>query len=115
MKLDWNCIRAVLTATEELTQGDMLAPGTLPGYSDDMVIEHIRLLQEAGLIEGYPAGRSARFAVRLTWNGHQFLATMKSPTLWDKVKTDAKDSGIALSFDVVKLLAGKWLGILLGS
>jgi hypothetical protein len=114
VKLDWQCAKAVLVATEELPAGDMLAPASLPGFPEDQVIEHIRLMIEAGLIEGYPAGRSALFATRLTWEGHQFLSTLQSPALWAKIKTEAKDQGIALSLDAIKTLAAKWIGVLLG-
>ena len=114
MKLDWNCVRSVMSATEALSPGDMLAPAVVPGYAEDVVIEHIRLLVEAGMVDGYPSGkRSALFTERLTWDGHQLLATMKSPALWDRVKTEAKDRGLALSFDAIKVLAAKWLEAML--
>lgn len=108
MRIDWECARAILLATEALEgPRDMVAPGTLKGFSEEEAVEHIRLLVEAGFIEGYPSGAHALFAKRLTWAGHEFLATLRSKDLWARIKTEAKDRGLALSFDVVKTLAGR--------
>jgi len=109
MRRDWGCIRAILEGCEALDPGAMLAPGTLPGFSEDAVVGHIRLLDEAGLIEGYTRGQGALLAARLTWSGHEFLSLLRSKTLWERVKTEAKDRGLALSFDLAGALARKLL------
>lgn len=113
MRRDWDCIRAILEACEGLEEGALLAPGTLPGFSEDQVAGHIRLLDEAGLVEGYPKGAGAMFARRLTWNGHELLSVLRSKALWSRVKTEAKDRGLALSFDLVRALAGKFINDLI--
>ena len=109
MRLDWECVRTVMSAVEALDGRDMLAPATLPGVSEEQVVEHFRLLREAGLMEGYPAGERPLFAVRLTWAGHQLLATMRSRTLWERIKTEARDKGLELSMAVIKTLAARVL------
>lgn len=114
MKLDWECVRAILKATEALEgERDMVAPGTLPGFDEGQVVEHIRLLVEAGFIEGFPKGPGAMFSCRLTWEGHQFLATLRSQALWSQIRLEAKERGLALSFEVVKALATKWISNLI--
>lgn len=112
MRLDWNCIREILVATESLEDGNVAAPGMFPGFSEDKVVEHIRLLVEAGFIEGYPKGAAAMFSRRLTWSGHEFLATLRSRDLWSRIKTEAKYRGLELSFELIKVLASKYLGSL---
>ncbi|PKM08832.1 MAG: hypothetical protein CVV17_01115 [Gammaproteobacteria bacterium HGW-Gammaproteobacteria-7] len=113
MRRNWDCIRAILEASEALEDGVLLAPGILPGFSEDQVVGHIRLLEEAGLVEGYPKGPGAMFVRRLTWNGHEFLSVLRSKTLWARVKTEAKDRGLALSFDLVRALASKFINDLI--
>ncbi|AAU91003.1 DUF2513 domain-containing protein [Methylococcus capsulatus] len=111
MRLDWNLARSVLEAAEALgDEKDRVAPGAFPGVAEEVAIEHFRLLCEAGLADGYPQGRSPLFLTRLTWSGHQFLATLRSRTLWSRVKAEAKDRGLALSFEVIKALAAKLVG-----
>lgn len=113
MKLDWDCVRAILIATEALDgERDVVAPASLPGFTEDEVVEHIRLLCEAGFIEGFPGGPRPTFARRLTWGGHELLATLRSKELWSQVKLAAKESGLALSFEVVKALASRLIDTL---
>jgi hypothetical protein len=39
-----------------------------------------------------------------TWAGHDLLHTLRSKTVWQRIKTTAKDKGIELTFDAVKSL-----------
>ena len=41
---------------------------------------------------------------RLTMAGHDLLDTMRSTTIWEKIKTTAKSKGIELTFDAIKAL-----------
>lgn len=113
MRRDWDCIRAILEAAEALEGESLLAPGTLPGQPEDKVVGHIRLLEEAGLVEGYRKGAGAMFVRRLTWDGHELLAVLRSNALWAQVRAQAKDRGLALSFDLVRALAGKLINDLI--
>lgn len=114
MRLDWECVRAILVATEELEgERDVVAPATLPGFTEDEVVEHIRLLCEAGFIEGFPKGPRPMFSKRLTWSGHELLATLRSKELWSQIKLTAKERSLALSFEVVKALASRLINTLI--
>lgn len=113
MRLDWECVRAILDGAEQLAPRDMLAPGKVAGFDEETVIEHIRLLVEAGLVEGHPKGRGALFVERLTWEGHQCLAVLRSQGLWGRIKAEAKDRGLQLSFDLVRTLGARLLETLL--
>lgn len=113
MRLDWECVRAILDGAEGLAPRDLLAPGKVVGFDEETVVEHIRLLVEAKLIEGYPKGSGALFASRLTWDGHQFLAVLRSQSLWSRIKSEAKDRGLHLSFDLVRALGARLLETLL--
>ena len=45
------------------------------------------------------------FAQRLTWEGHEFLDSIRSDTVWTKTKKRFTEKGIDMSFDLVKSVA----------
>jgi hypothetical protein len=110
MKRDWDCIRAILLALEDKgdTVGDIRA-AQVEGYDAETVSYNMRLLIQADLIEGncsqLTRGPLQCFASAMTWEGHELLDKIRSDTLWNKVKSTARERAIPLSFDVVKLLA----------
>ena len=79
-------------------------PG-VEGATDDEIIEHLRLAQDAGLMEfkflqelGGPWGASD---ARLTNHGHDFLDAMRTPEQRERIKAWAKKIGRALTIDLV--------------
>jgi len=79
------------------------------------------LLEEGRFIEGRihkshtGDGRIAHAqALRLTWEGHELLDKIRSETMWNKIKTLAKEKGLELTFDTVKALAAVALTSILG-
>jgi len=110
MKRDWDLIRALLLRLEERTSSQpLLDPDQVPPWDSEMVSYHLHLLGEAGLADiveskrlrepMYAMGRS------LTWSGHEFLDAIRSASVWEKVKTNAKEKGLDLTFDLVKGIA----------
>jgi len=114
MKRDWDVVRRVLTEIEE---GDR---HTLQYHEnkDAAVTAHAFLLLDAGYITAVNAttldGR-ALISPELTWAGHELLDTIRSKTVWERIKQLAKEKGIELTFDSVKLLAAKALEMTLVS
>lgn len=101
MKLDWECVRAVMLAAEALPGADdAVAPGTFDNFPEFVVIEHIRLLTEARLIEGFAPG-NPMFARRLTWEGHQFIRNLRDRNFFHRISRAAQEREIELSFDVI--------------
>ncbi|MEW5903224.1 MAG: YjcQ family protein [Pseudomonadota bacterium] len=127
MKRDWDLIRKQLTAVEE--ENDLFSDiPPKPKWQDQdwetyekqskeyqtikgRICEHLELLIDAGYVEGVQIIRSVdgQFSYgihspRLTMAGHDLLDTMKSTTIWEKIKTTAKTKGIELTFDAIKAL-----------
>jgi Hypothetical protein (DUF2513) len=74
-------------------------------------------LYKAGFIDAIDAGSSdgpAMMSPELTWAGHELLETMRSKPVWERIKKIAADKGIELSFEAVKMLAGRALVAVLG-
>ncbi len=110
MKLDWDLVREVLTEIEEMSaleKNEASFEADYDGETDaDTRARHVLLLNEAGFVSGIRADESARDRLMLpdlTWEGHQLLATIRSQSVWERLKTTAKEKGLALSFDLVKI------------
>ncbi|WP_426271347.1 DUF2513 domain-containing protein [Dyella kyungheensis] len=108
MKRDWEVVRKILLALENL-EGAGSDLRSVEGVDDHVFIYHVDLLEKAGLIEGKVikamSGPVAAIAFRLTWEGHEFLDSIRPKPIWDKVKSDAKSKGIDLTFGAIKALA----------
>ena len=113
MKRDFDLIRALLLQFE--TKEDPLATEnpTVEGFSYEMVSYHCRLLHDAGLLRCEPIKSKSDRIIRvlpfeLTWEGHEFLAKIRSETTWGKIKSQAKDSGLSLSLSIVSEIASRF-------
>ena len=100
MKLNPACVRAVLLAVESKTDAthffalDRSEPlGDLSEYSYDDILYHIRQCSMASLIVGLfeaDGGDYIRIS-DLSPAGHEFLANVRSDTVWKKVLGVAGD------------------------
>jgi Hypothetical protein (DUF2513) len=116
---DWDLIRAILTQASEQQPGMMLDGTQVQGCDHFLVNAHIAMLHDAGylhaaMIRGRAIVTSATVK-DVTMKGYDLLDTIKSQTVWARIKKLAKDEGIELSFDAVKQLAGVALKQVLGS
>jgi hypothetical protein len=111
MKRNWDTIREILLKFEELDpeKGSV----KLSDFPSERAYEysyHVELLIDAGLIYGQMTktmGHRAQdfLAHRLTWEGHEFLDSIRSDTVWNKTKTSFVKGGLSMTFDLVKSVA----------
>lgn len=120
MKRDFNLIRDILIDAEEAPPGQVIQGFTYEGVDQQVIAEHVKLLIDAGYLEGeliHQMGSSAHaYAVTgMTWDGHEFLANAKNDTVWKKVMADASEKGSSVSMSVLNTLlsaaAKKYLGL----
>jgi hypothetical protein len=142
LKRDWDLIRDQLLAIEEdrdfktevlgsvaneptwvdgQSEADYLAALADHRAREERVFGHLRLLIENGFIDGVNVQMAlsgeylfSLWKPRLTMAGHDLLDTMRSRTLWERVKSTAKEKGLELTFDSIKALAGVALKGLVG-
>jgi len=111
MTRDWDIIREILTKLEEnLSPSNILQLSDFSSEQRESISYHSELLIEAGLVDGEMIKSMGRdipefLITRLTWNGHEFLDTIKNETVWKKTKKSFTNSGISMSFDIIKSVA----------
>ena len=80
----------------------------LEGYTDDQIGFHVKLLIDAGLLEGEDRGgdgdRYCYYPRCLTNEGYNFLDAAKNDTLWNKVKAEIAEKGLSVSLDLLRKL-----------
>lgn len=115
MKRDWNLVRQILLKLEDKpdTQGT-IHPNQFSGWDEETVSEHLRLLDQAGLIEAIcdkPNRNTPTFCMarNLTWVGHEFLDAVRSDSAWNRIGHVAKEKGLELSLDTIKQIASALL------
>lgn len=115
MKLNPNCIRDILIAVEENTGYNVYfdypseidqAP-TLSAYSDDEIRYHINQCEKAYLIEIRGRDIGGNIGINdLTPHGHEFLANIRSDTVWNDVKEVSTKIGSSSLSAITQIASG---------
>jgi hypothetical protein len=107
MRRDLELLREILLAVE-LAEGPFdLTDARLGGHSFPELAHHAELLIEAGLIKGevvYSDSGGLPVYVRilrLTWAGHEFLATARDERTWQQALGSCPQGPAAVSFEVL--------------
>jgi hypothetical protein len=89
------------------------------GYEVDQIAYHLSLIKAAGLIDTGGVRPMIGIGFRsLSWAGHDFLDSVRSPDVWDKTKQVASAAGgftvELLVFAAKTYLEGKIKGLIGG-
>ena len=105
MKRDMDTIRQILLTVRESEK----AISGIDGIAPAVFFEHVRLLDEAGLVTAalqiVQNRTTASIVWRLTWAGQDFADAITSDTLWQKAKDNVLKPTGSWTFDVLK----EWL------
>jgi hypothetical protein len=110
MKRDMDLVRAILIALEAHAHGFAPAEFTVAGYDDETIGHHIWLMAQGKLVTAqdvtsFENGSPTAIPRAITWDGHDFLATVRDERVWRRLKADLKDQAISLPFALFKELA----------
>jgi hypothetical protein len=116
LKLNSDCVRAVLLACEEIPDGtypaleDFFSYEQTRNYSSEDISYSMKKLAEAGFVEfrqikslGSPSFDG--FFMDITWNGHQFLDNIRNDTVWKKTKEKVSSAVGSTSLQVMGAVA----------
>ena len=113
MKRDMDLVRDILLDVEtkgQPTVGEQTIDIAIEGREIEEVQYHLWLLVEAGLIDAHlttnpQVHTPTRVRLRrLTWQGHEFLDTIRDPEIWKKTKQGTAAAG-GFTLDLLKNLA----------
>lgn len=103
MKLNPDCIRDILITIEAMEYNSVYTltklQANLPGYSEDVLNYHCLQMIDANLLNAKTINVMGEISPQiwrifdLTYQGHQFLADIRSDTSWNKTKSIAKTVG----------------------
>jgi hypothetical protein len=107
MKRDMDLIRAVLIEVEKLPYDGRFHDISVQGHSEEEITYHVMLTHEAGLIEAH--NLSSHDGVcwkpkRVTYEGHEFLDSARSETVWNKAKEKLLSTSGSITLDALKAL-----------
>jgi hypothetical protein len=122
MKRDMELVRKILLRVE--ADGGLpnqeIRDFTLEGYPREVLVHHLWLLNEAGLLEAKVFKGHTNFdcvPICLTWRGTEFLDDVRDEEVWRKTKAGAAKAGGAgldLMWDLAKAYAKAKLSETLG-
>lgn len=112
MKRDMDLVRELLIrladAERPLRFSDLVQGRNEDSQEYSVAAYHMRMLvEEAGLVRGIDASSSSGedwLELRLTWQGQDFIDSIRDPTVWDRTKEGVKSIGGA-SWDLLLELA----------
>jgi hypothetical protein len=100
MKRDMDIVRNLLVRSEA-------ASGSV-SVNDPIETYHVRIMMDAGLIEGRISEEITAdaahhsFIHNLTWTGHDFIDSARNDTVWRTAKEKILKPGVSWTFDLLK-------------
>ncbi len=119
MKRNWDTLREILLATENLEPKETLTLSKFDTSRAHDISYHVELLEEAGLVyanltKTMSPGPTDFSLNRLTWHGHELLDAIRDESIWNKTKSTFSDKGGAMTFELVKEVAISFAKLALG-
>jgi hypothetical protein len=117
VRRDWDCIRAILLALEDKGEATrLMRSSAVPDFDAETVCYHMQLMIEAGLINGKCKDGTTLYCVAksMTWQGHELLDKIRSQTVWNRIKSLAREQSLPLSVEAIKMLGSHALSSVIG-
>lgn len=119
MKRDLDLIREILLLVEGAPPGKYIHDVEIEGYDHDTVAAHVQLLVEADYVDG--ATRQSNGGEYITWGvdrlkmpGHDYLDSIRDPTVYRETKQKLSKVGGTAALEVVKAVAQGITNTMLG-
>ena len=108
MKRDFDLVRKLLAFFEDKPNDDPIEVPQIDGYSEQEIKYHLVLMHEAGFLRCErvrsltdPERVIYVLPFELTWQGHEFLQSIKDDTVWRKLKERVIKPSASWTFAIV--------------
>lgn len=112
MKRDMELVLKILEYMEQRKEISVIQRLQIPGYDDGVVAYHLRRMYEAGLLDAEAVTSSTTEArlinvlpFGLTWQGHEFLDSMRNKTVAKTVRERLGNTLSDVPFTLIRELA----------
>ena len=122
MKLDYSCARDILLFLEQNLKISVMNGAfcfdqleinevckSLSKYERETIVYTTVMLEEAGYIETAHSGHDGIIGCikykRITFEGHQYLDSIRKDSIWSGILSTVKEKGVSLTFDIIKSIA----------
>lgn len=117
MKRDMDLVRQIMLNVEDMPVGPPIQY-RVGEVEDRVLLAHMEMLISAGLVAGkisHSLGARGDVIIisGLTWEGHEWIETVRSDDVWAQVKEILADQG-AMTYELTKAVAGQLLRRRLG-
>lgn len=96
-------VRKILFALEKILPGEVFEFDSLGGVPSARLDYHLELMSDNNLVKVYDKLADSAL-VRLTWEGHEFLESVRDDKRWEKVKAEMSKSG-GFVYEMAKSIA----------
>lgn len=117
MKRDMELVRKILFYVEEnyVAGQKWLRNIDIEGYDYDVIMEHVLLVYENGLIQDIKdistLGGISYWIGNLSNAGYDFLDKIRSDTVWSKTKTTIKEKGLPMVTGTISTIANAFISL----
>lgn len=124
MTLDPDLVRNILIQIEDQPPGPQPLNAVkwyqvkVDDRSKEEISEHVRLMEEAGFIEALKIPEQEGmfwYPIRMTWHGHDYLASVRGDTVYAKTKEIASKAFGTVTMETIKVAVPLALQALLKS
>lgn len=120
MQRNWDTIREILLAVENLEPEKQLHLSDFPEARAHEVSYNVQLIAQSGLIDvtisQSTSLKAKDFFIRnLTWSGHEFLDSIRVKDTWSKIKSVVAEKGGVMTFEVIKAVSTSLIKSAIGS
>jgi hypothetical protein len=103
MKRDMDLIREILLQLEDCPAGTPWAAKSLQGVEIKEVVEHVKLLMDAGYVDARVLSEMA-MVLRITNAGYEFLESSREKSRWELAKQKAIAASVPATISVMKAI-----------
>lgn len=114
MKRDMDLIKDILLEIEKSKPFESIQNFEIENHEQDEILAHCEMLYERHLIKEFKpvyayGGIVSAFVSGLTWEGCDFLETIRNDNVWNNTKKFIKDKSLPMAIDTILTISKSFI------